>query len=118
MECYRCGYCCKHYKLDGKTILAYMHEIADVDMDVNGPCKNRMIDKKETEKEGYKVYKCDVYNNRPTCCANLDAEKILSSNNISKEKLEEKILKGEDTPHCVVAKLLGKEYLSSVRQKI
>ncbi len=95
-----------------------MHEIADVDMDVVGPCKNRMIDEKESESKGYKVYKCDVYNNRPTCCANLDAEKILSKNNISKEKLEEKILKGEDTPHCIVAKLLGKEYLSSVRQKI
>lgn len=118
MECYRCGYCCKHYKLDGKTILAYMHEIADVDMNVKGPCKNMMIDEKETENKGYKFYKCDVYNNRPTCCANLDAEKILSSNNISKEKLEEKILKGEDTPHCIVAKLLGEEHLSSVRQKI
>ncbi len=117
-KCYRCGYCCKHYKLDSETILAYMHEIADVNMNVKGPCENQFIDEKETEKEGYKVYKCDVYKNRPTCCSNLDVEVILSKNIFSKESLEERILKGKDTPHCVVAKLLGEEHLPSVRQKI
>lgn len=118
MECYRCGYCCKHYKLDGKTILAYMHEIADVDMDIVGPCKNLEIDSEETAKAGYDVYKCNVHKNRPTCCDNLDHKEILSKNNVSKERLEEKILKGEDIPHCVVVKLLGEEHLSRVRQKI
>lgn len=115
-KCYRCGYCCKHYKLDGKTILAYMHEIADVDMDIKGPCKNLSIDKKETK--DYQVYQCNVYRNRPQCCANLNAEKILLENIFSKESLEERILQGEDTPHCVVAKLLGEEHLLKARQKI
>lgn len=129
MACYKCGYCCIAYKLDKDTFLQCSHDSRKTDLQVmpkEGPCKYLEIDTKESEKVDYTIQKCSVYEQRFSCCKNLDSSnikfkidnEIVNCDSISKESLEKKILEGCPLPFCVVAKKLGEKYFPKIKQKI